>query len=115
MKCQPGRAGRLEENLDVALAVEGAGVADVAVVVDHVIDVGCFRPADAFEMDRERGADRAADDIERQCGRLDPMRADLLPAAGVNPKSVRATKIVRRIELEGDASGRIGPGFGDDL
>src|SRR5271168_2257358 len=45
-----GLAGGLHEDLDIALAVEAAGIAAVAVVVDHSIDVGCFAPAHALEM-----------------------------------------------------------------
>src|SRR6516225_2664401 len=42
------RAGRLDQDLDIALAVEGAGIADIAVVVDHTVDVGGLGPADAL-------------------------------------------------------------------
>src|SRR5258705_11040757 len=51
-----GLAGRLEEDLDVALAVERAGIADVAVVVDDRVDVGGLGPAHALQMDLERAA-----------------------------------------------------------
>src|SRR6266566_3714482 len=48
-----GRAGGPHDDLDIALAVEGADIAGVAVVVDDVVEVGGLGPADAFEMDRE--------------------------------------------------------------
>src|SRR5205807_7313265 len=54
------RAGRLDRDLDIALAVEGAGIADIAVVVDQMVDVGGLGPADALEMHREGGAHRPA-------------------------------------------------------
>src|SRR5262249_28157510 len=60
-----GLAGRLHHDLDVALAVEGAGVAADRVVVDHRVDVGGLRPAHAHEVDAERGAHRSAGDVER--------------------------------------------------
>ena len=47
-------------------AVERAGIPDVAVVIDHVDDVGRFAPADALQMNSKRGADWAAADIERK-------------------------------------------------
>src|SRR5205085_9564053 len=68
-------AGGLHDQLDIALAVEGAGVADIAVVVDQMNDIGGLAPAHALEVNAERGADRAAGDIERKRGGLDPIRA----------------------------------------
>ena len=62
------RAGRFQENLHIAPTVEGAGIADITVVVDDVIDVRCLGPADALEVNHERGPDRPAGDIERQRG-----------------------------------------------
>ena len=79
------RTARLRENLHVALAVEGADIAIIAVVVDHVHDVGGFGPAHALQMDRELGADRSLFHIERQRGRLDEMRADRLALAFPDP------------------------------
>src|SRR5271168_682284 len=55
-----GLAGGVHEDLDIALAVEAAGIAAVAVVVDHRVDVGGFAPAHTFEMNLERSLDRPA-------------------------------------------------------
>src|SRR5262245_58688315 len=63
-----GLPGRLHHDLDVALAVEGAGVAAHRVVVDHGVDVGGLAPAHALEMDPERGPHRPARHVERQRG-----------------------------------------------
>src|SRR6516225_6972971 len=60
-----GLAGGLHDQLNIALAVEGAGVADVAVIVDHVHDVGGLAPADPLEVNTERGADRTAAYVQR--------------------------------------------------
>src|SRR5260370_12294485 len=48
-----GRAGCPHDDRNIALAVEGANIAGVVVVVDDVVEVGGLGPADAFEMDRE--------------------------------------------------------------
>src|SRR5215469_4137556 len=60
-----GLASRLHDQLDVALAVEGAGIADVIVVVDHVNDVGGLAPTYALEMQAEGGAGRPVSNIDR--------------------------------------------------
>src|SRR5215470_13909465 len=73
-----GLAGRLHDHLDVALAVEAAGVADIGVIVDHVHDVGGLGPARALQVNTKLGAGWSAPDLERQSGRLDPERAGLL-------------------------------------
>src|SRR6202040_2292815 len=70
-----GLSGRLHDDLDVALAVEAARIAAVAVVIDDRVDVGGLAPTDTFEMDPERGLDRPAGDIERQRRRGDPPRS----------------------------------------
>src|SRR6516162_7591495 len=67
-----GLAGSLHEDFDIALAVEAARIAAVAIIVDHGVDIGGFAPAHAFEMNLERGLDRPAGDIERQRRRSDP-------------------------------------------
>src|SRR5580692_4694086 len=72
-----GLAGRLHEDLDVALAVEAAGIAGMAVVVDHRVDVGGLGPARALEMDGELRADRTAGHIERQRAGRHPIGAEL--------------------------------------
>src|SRR4051812_1345037 len=65
-------AGGLHHDLDVALAVEGAGIARNRVVVDHGVDIGGLAPADPLEVDAEGRPGRAAPDVERKCGRGDP-------------------------------------------
>src|SRR5262249_40540466 len=50
----PRLTGRLEEDLDVALAIEGAGIADIVVVVVDRVDVGRLGPAHALQMNLER-------------------------------------------------------------
>src|SRR5262245_18675653 len=67
------RASRLDRDLDIALAVEGAGIANIAVVVDQRVNVGSLGPADALQMDRKGGAHRPAANIERQRRRCDPV------------------------------------------
>src|SRR5262249_47180289 len=80
--------GRLEKDLDVALAVERAGVADVVVVVDDRVDVGGRGPAHALEMNLERGAGRPTPDVERKRARRDPMLRDLFASTEVDPEAV---------------------------
>ena len=107
-------AGGLHDQLDIALAVEGAGIADIAVVVDQVDDIGGLAPAHALEVDAERGADRAARDIEREGRRLDPIRAGLLLAAAhVDAQPVLAAEVVGHLELECGRALRVGGGLGD--
>src|SRR5262245_5368681 len=57
-------AARLEEDLHVALAVKGAGVADIVVVVDDRVDVCGLRPTHALQVNLERGARRPARHVE---------------------------------------------------
>src|SRR5271163_2320539 len=81
-----GLAGGLHEDLDIALAVEAAGIAAVAVVVDHGVDIGGFAPAHALEMNLERSLDRPVRDIERQRRRRDPECSGLpISSGGVRP------------------------------
>src|SRR5439155_23703315 len=94
------RAGRFDRDLDIALAVEGAGIADIAVVVDESVDVGGLGPADALQMDREGGAHRPAADIKRQCCRCDPICPGSFRRSGVDPQAVRTAEIVRNLEAE---------------
>src|SRR6185295_10696897 len=56
--------GRLHDDLDIALAVEGAGVAAGSIVVNHSVDVGGFAPAHAFEVDSEGRTRGTARDVE---------------------------------------------------
>src|SRR5262249_62260867 len=87
-----GLAGRLHDDLDIALAVEAAGIARDRVVVDQRVDVGGLAPAAALDMDPEGGPGRTAGDIERQGGGRDPGGAGLrVPAAGGAPEGVRCT------------------------
>src|SRR5215467_4604750 len=96
-----GLAGRLHDHLDVALAVEAAGVADIGVVVDHMHDVGSLGPARALEVDAKLAAGGPAPDIERQRRGLDPERAGLLAlAAHIDPQAMRAAEIIRHREAE---------------
>src|ERR1700730_17494882 len=83
------RAGRLDRDLDIALAVEGAAIADIAVVVDQSVDVGGLGPADALQMDREGAAHRPAADIERQRRRRDPIWPVPFRRTGVDPPAMR--------------------------
>src|SRR5262249_45536342 len=48
-----GLAGRLHDDLDVALAVEAAGIARDRVVVDQRVDVGGLAPAAALDVHPE--------------------------------------------------------------
>src|SRR4029450_7862905 len=66
-----GLAARLHDHLDVALAVEAAGIADIGVVVDHVHDVGGLGPARTLQVNAEVGAGRAAPDVEGGGGGLE--------------------------------------------
>src|SRR5262245_43645655 len=105
--------GRLHDDLDVALAVEAAGIARDRVVVDHRVDVGGLAPAHTLEVDTEGGPDGAARHVERQRGRRDPEGALHLRAAGLDPEVVDAAEVVRRLEAEFGAARRVGLGLGD--
>src|SRR5262249_58515951 len=61
----------LHDDLDIALAVESAGVAADGVVIDDGVDVGGLGPADAFQAGPRGGARRATRDLERQCSSSD--------------------------------------------
>src|SRR5262245_25937384 len=106
-------AGRLHDDLDIALAIETAGIARGRVVVDQRVDVGGLAPAHALEMDAEGGAGRPARDVQRQRGRHDPERAGLALSAGVRPEPVRSTKIVGRSKAEFDIAGGVSLGLGN--
>jgi len=71
-------ARRLQRDLDIALAVEGAGVPDIAVIEDDGVDIRGLGPADTFQMQGEGRTGRAALDIHRKRGGLDPEAARLL-------------------------------------
>src|SRR5215204_2666368 len=60
-----GFAGGLHDQLNVALAVERAGVPDIAVVIDYMDNVGSFAPADSLQMNSERRAGRAVGLIQK--------------------------------------------------
>src|SRR5215831_12450801 len=68
----PGLAGRLHDDLYVALAVECAGVAASRVVVHDGVDVRRLAPANSLEMNSEGGSDRPARHVEWKGGRSDP-------------------------------------------
>src|SRR6185369_13069310 len=93
-------AGRLHDQLDVTLAVERAGVANVAVVVDHVDDVGRLAPANALQMNSKRGADWATADVEWQCRRLDPEVSGLLTVSRFYAQLMRPAQVVRHVEAK---------------
>jgi len=95
-----GVARRAQGDRDIALAVERAGVADIAVVVDNGVDIRGLSPADALQMHRERCAGRAPLDIERKHGRLDPEASRLLLGAILDGERVRAAEIVGNGEME---------------
>src|SRR6516164_5264488 len=81
-----GLAGSLHDQFHIALAVEGAGIADIIVVIDHVIDVGGLGPAYALEVNPECGVGRTAAHVHRQRCRLDPVGTGFfLAVAEVHP------------------------------
>src|SRR5215204_1695874 len=106
-------AGRLHDDFDITLTIEGAGIAADRVVVDHGVNVGGLAPADTLEVNLERCAGRPACDIERQRSRSNPEGASFFAAAGVDPKVVHAAEIVRRLEAELSAAGGVGFCLGD--
>src|SRR5215203_2912620 len=110
-----GFAGGLHDQLNVALAVERAGVPDITVVIDDMDNVGSLAPADTLQMNSERRADRAAADIKRQGRGLDPEVTGLLAARGLNTERMRTAEVVRHIEAELGASLRVGSAFGDNV
>ena len=67
-----GIARRQQGDLDIALAVEGADVADVAVIVDDGINIRGFGPADALQVQGEGRTGRALLDTERERGGFYP-------------------------------------------
>src|SRR5262249_11994011 len=102
-----GCAGCPHDNLDIALAVEGADVAGVAVIVHDVVEVGGLGPANTFEVDGEGRPGRPAGHVHRQCGRLDPIGADFFLVPGVDPQAVGSAKIIGRCEAEFGPSGAV--------
>src|SRR5438874_3382193 len=77
-------------------------------------DVGGFAPAHALEVNAERGADRAAGNIERKRGGFDPIRAGFfLAVAQVDAQSVLAAEVVGYLELEFGFALRVRRGLGD--
>src|SRR6266478_1116568 len=110
-----GRAGCPHDDLDIALAVEGANIAGVAVVVDDVVEVGSLGPADALEMDGEGRPGRSAGHVHGQGGRLDPIGPDLFLSPGIDPQAVGAAEIIGRCETEFRSSGAVRPAFRDGL
>src|SRR5260370_25597754 len=106
-------ARRLQRDLDIALAVEGAGVADIAVVVNDSVDIRGLGPAGAFQMHGEGRAGRAALDIERQRGGLDPQTSRLVLGAILDRERVRTAEVVGNGEMKFDTARSIGHRLGD--
>jgi hypothetical protein len=71
-------ARRLQRDLDIFLAIKGADIADIAVVVDDGVDIRGLGSADTLQMHGRLRTGRAALDIERECGRVDPEASRLL-------------------------------------
>src|SRR5262245_65202344 len=70
-----GLAGRLHDHLDVALAVEAAGIADIGVVVDDMHDVGGLGPARALQLMAKLVPAGPPPTIDGQACRLIPKRS----------------------------------------
>src|SRR5690242_19161706 len=67
-----GVARREQRDFDIALAIERADIADIAVVVDHGVDIRGLGPADTLQMNGEGRAGRAVLEVQMKRGRLDP-------------------------------------------
>src|SRR5690606_35892862 len=98
----------LEEHRDVALAVETAAVAYVAVVDEHRVDVRSLRPAHALDRDGDVAA-RLHDlrFYERDTGRDDVGHRGL-SVTGHGAQGVPATQVVRGLEREREGAVRVG-------
>src|SRR5690242_11210023 len=95
-------AGRLQWDFDIALAVESAGVPDIAVVIDDSVNISCLGPAYTLQMHGEGSAGRAALDIEPKRGGLDPKASRLLLAAVLDGKRVPAAEVIGNDKIEAD-------------
>src|SRR5262249_39929906 len=104
---------RLQPDPDIALAVKGAGIADIAVVVDDSVDVRRLGPADPLQMYGKRRAGRTALDIERKRGGLDPEASGLLPAIVLDRQRVHPAEIVGSHEIEFEVARWIRQSLGD--
>src|SRR5271155_2594496 len=109
----PEIARRQQGDLDIALAVEGAGVADIAVVEDDGIDIRGFGPADALQMHGEGRTWRAVLDIERKRGGLDPKASRLRLSAVLDRERMRAAEVVGNGEMEFDMTRWVRHRLGD--
>src|SRR6516165_3296129 len=109
-KMPAGIAGGLEEYLDIALAVKATGVADVTVVVHHMIDVGRLGPSDAFKVSGKRRSDGSSRHVERE--RLGDHQEGANDVARVRRKEkrVRPAEVIRYRETELHFSGTIRSG-----
>ena len=83
-----GLAGRFKQNFHVALAVKGARVADVAVVIDHRVNVSGLGPAHALQVELEGSTCRPSAHVERQCAWRDPMHRCSLACTHVHPEAM---------------------------
>ena len=104
------RAGRVEVDHDVALAVEAARVAHVGVVVGRDVDVVVLGPADALQMNRHRRADRPR-------RRRDADDAGFDDEEGARERLVAVTQreAVQAAEIVGDRDRRLDATVAADL
>src|SRR5262245_2691541 len=109
-----GLPGGLHEDFDIALTVEGAGIAAGRVVIDDGVDIGGLAPPHAFEVDAEGGPHRSARDVEGKRGGGDPIRSLPLAPVGIDPDVVHAPEIVWHRESEFGAARIVRLGLRDD-
>ena len=103
-----GRARAIEKHLDVSLAVNAAGVADVVVVIDDGVDVGRLGPADALQMHGNGRSRRASRRRQGQGARQQREVTLLVRRIVPDPQAMGAAEIVGRLEREGNLAARVG-------
>src|SRR5690606_24094841 len=99
-------ARRLEEHGDVALAVEPAAVANVAVVDQDRVDVGGLRPADALQRDRDIAARLNDLGLDQRHAGGDHVYDGRLDVPRDGPDRVSAAQVVGCVEGEGEVAAR---------
>src|SRR5690606_22212082 len=99
---------RLEEHGDVALAVEPAAVANVAVVDQDRVDVGGLRPADALQRDRDIAARLNDLGLDQRHAGGDHVYDGRLDVPRDGPDRVSAAQVVGCVEGEGEVAVRVG-------